>query len=35
TVEAPPPGIVSGLIPITLAGLPVTAYPQYRRGDRQ
>lgn len=27
-------GIVLGLIPITLAGLFVTAYLQYRRGDR-
>ncbi|THU42681.1 hypothetical protein C4D60_Mb00t17650 [Musa balbisiana] len=26
-------GIVLGLIPITLAGLFVTAYLQYRRGD--
>nr|YP_009059756.1 cytochrome b6/f complex subunit V [Amentotaxus formosana]YP_009159017.1 cytochrome b6/f complex subunit V [Amentotaxus argotaenia]YP_009233168.1 cytochrome b6/f complex subunit V [Torreya fargesii]YP_009673513.1 cytochrome b6/f complex subunit V [Torreya parvifolia]YP_009922023.1 cytochrome b6/f complex subunit V [Torreya jiulongshanensis]YP_010138410.1 cytochrome b6/f complex subunit V [Torreya fargesii var. yunnanensis]YP_010138492.1 cytochrome b6/f complex subunit V [Torreya jackii]YP_ len=27
-------GIVLGLIPITLAGLSVTAYLQYRRGDQ-
>nr|YP_010458515.1 cytochrome b6/f complex subunit V [Catha edulis]ANG08352.1 cytochrome b6/f complex subunit V [Catha edulis]UUA69991.1 cytochrome b6/f complex subunit V [Catha edulis] len=27
-------GIVLGLIPITLAGLVVTAYLQYRRGDQ-
>ncbi len=27
-------GIVLGLIPITLAGLFVTAYLQYRRGDQ-
>nr|YP_010932515.1 subunit V of cytochrome b6/f complex [Klebsormidium crenulatum]YP_010932842.1 subunit V of cytochrome b6/f complex [Klebsormidium mucosum]WKT06443.1 subunit V of cytochrome b6/f complex [Klebsormidium crenulatum]WKT07196.1 subunit V of cytochrome b6/f complex [Klebsormidium mucosum] len=27
-------GIVLGLIPITLAGLFMTAYLQYRRGDR-
>nr|YP_010991277.1 cytochrome b6/f complex subunit V [Psittacanthus schiedeanus]WOX61550.1 cytochrome b6/f complex subunit V [Psittacanthus schiedeanus] len=27
-------GIVLGLIPITLAGLCITAYLQYRRGDR-
>nr|YP_008965217.1 cytochrome b6/f complex subunit V [Calocedrus formosana]YP_009026537.1 cytochrome b6/f complex subunit V [Juniperus bermudiana]YP_009026619.1 cytochrome b6/f complex subunit V [Juniperus monosperma]YP_009026701.1 cytochrome b6/f complex subunit V [Juniperus scopulorum]YP_009026783.1 cytochrome b6/f complex subunit V [Juniperus virginiana]YP_009117356.1 cytochrome b6/f complex subunit V [Callitropsis nootkatensis]YP_009117438.1 cytochrome b6/f complex subunit V [Cupressus sempervirens]YP_0 len=27
-------GIVLGLIPITLAGLFVTAYLQYRRGDK-
>jgi len=27
-------GIVLGLIPVTLAGLFVTAYLQYRRGDR-
>nr|YP_009994305.1 cytochrome b6/f complex subunit V [Cuscuta nitida]QNP08463.1 cytochrome b6/f complex subunit V [Cuscuta nitida] len=27
-------GIILGLIPITLAGLFVTAYLQYRRGDR-
>nr|YP_009421264.1 cytochrome b6/f complex subunit V [Lepisorus clathratus]YP_009425215.1 cytochrome b6/f complex subunit V [Asplenium pekinense]YP_009549639.1 cytochrome b6/f complex subunit V [Goniophlebium niponicum]YP_009691119.1 cytochrome b6/f complex subunit V [Tectaria panamensis]YP_009709507.1 cytochrome b6/f subunit V [Asplenium nidus]YP_010028616.1 cytochrome b6/f subunit G [Lemmaphyllum intermedium]YP_010117440.1 cytochrome b6/f complex subunit V [Neolepisorus fortunei]YP_010702090.1 cytochrome len=33
-VEASLSGIVSGLIPITLAGLFVTAYPQYRRGDQ-
>ncbi|KAK7234945.1 hypothetical protein RIF29_46543 [Crotalaria pallida] len=28
-------GIVLGLIPITLAGLFVTAYLQYRRGDQK
>nr|QKV47192.1 cytochrome b6/f subunit G [Lepisorus hederaceus] len=33
-VEASLSGIVSGLIPITLAGLSVTAYLQYRRGDQ-
>ena len=27
-------GIVLGMIPITLAGLFVTAYLQYRRGDQ-
>jgi cytochrome b6-f complex subunit 5 len=27
-------GIVLGMIPITLAGLLVTAYLQYRRGDQ-
>ena len=27
-------GIVLGLIPITLAGLFVTSYLQYRRGDQ-
>ncbi|KAG4176056.1 hypothetical protein ERO13_A11G221002v2 [Gossypium hirsutum] len=27
-------GIVLGLIPITLAGLFVTVYLQYRRGDQ-
>nr|YP_001876595.1 cytochrome b6/f complex subunit V [Welwitschia mirabilis]B2Y1X8.1 RecName: Full=Cytochrome b6-f complex subunit 5; AltName: Full=Cytochrome b6-f complex subunit PetG; AltName: Full=Cytochrome b6-f complex subunit V [Welwitschia mirabilis]ABY26808.1 cytochrome b6/f complex subunit V [Welwitschia mirabilis]AMA21067.1 cytochrome b6/f complex subunit V [Welwitschia mirabilis]BAH11210.1 cytochrome b6/f complex subunit V [Welwitschia mirabilis] len=27
-------GIVLGLIPITLVGLFVTAYLQYRRGDQ-
>nr|YP_008994587.1 cytochrome b6/f complex subunit V [Pelargonium alternans]YP_009298817.1 cytochrome b6/f complex subunit V [Pelargonium cucullatum]YP_009298914.1 cytochrome b6/f complex subunit V [Pelargonium citronellum]YP_009299226.1 cytochrome b6/f complex subunit V [Pelargonium echinatum]YP_009299420.1 cytochrome b6/f complex subunit V [Pelargonium fulgidum]YP_009299517.1 cytochrome b6/f complex subunit V [Pelargonium incrassatum]YP_009299713.1 cytochrome b6/f complex subunit V [Pelargonium nanum]YP_0 len=27
-------GIVLGLIPITLTGLFVTAYLQYKRGDR-
>ena len=27
-------GIVLGLVPVTLAGLFVTAYLQYRRGDR-
>jgi cytochrome b6-f complex subunit 5 len=26
-------GIVLGLVPITIAGLLVTAYLQYRRGD--
>nr|WGT92561.1 PetG [Lobomonas monstruosa] len=26
-------GIVLGLIPVTIAGLFVTAYLQYRRGD--
>nr|QXU76272.1 cytochrome b6/f complex subunit V [Dicranopteris pedata] len=33
-VESLLSGIVLGLIPITLAGLFVTAYPQYRRGDQ-
>nr|AKI29324.1 cytochrome b6/f complex subunit V [Selaginella uncinata]QQP00236.1 cytochrome b6/f complex subunit V [Selaginella nipponica] len=33
-VEALLSGIVLGLIPITLAGLFVTAYLQYRRGER-
>nr|YP_009426792.1 cytochrome b6/f complex subunit V [Homalosorus pycnocarpos]YP_010027117.1 PetG [Acrostichum speciosum]ASU95508.1 cytochrome b6/f complex subunit V [Homalosorus pycnocarpos]QOS04088.1 PetG [Acrostichum speciosum] len=33
-VEASLSGIVSGPIPITLAGLFVTAYLQYRRGDQ-
>jgi cytochrome b6-f complex subunit 5 len=27
-------GIVLGLVPVTLTGLFVTAYLQYRRGDR-
>lgn len=27
-------GIVLGLVPVTLAGLFVTAYLQYRRGDQ-
>lgn len=27
-------GIVLGLVPITLTGLFVTAYLQYRRGDQ-
>nr|YP_010760156.1 cytochrome b6/f complex subunit V [Cuscuta vandevenderi]WEY30104.1 cytochrome b6/f complex subunit V [Cuscuta vandevenderi] len=27
-------GIILGIIPITLIGLFVTAYLQYRRGDR-
>ena len=27
-------GIVLGLVPITIAGLFVTAYLQYKRGDR-
>jgi len=27
-------GIVLGLIPVTIAGLFVTAYLQYRRGDQ-
>ncbi|KAM1449430.1 hypothetical protein ACFXTO_008271 [Malus domestica] len=27
-------GIVLGLIPITLVGLFITAYLQYRRGDQ-
>jgi cytochrome b6-f complex subunit 5 len=27
-------GIVLGMIPITLAGLFMTAYLQYRRGDQ-
>nr|QYB22424.1 cytochrome b6/f complex subunit V [Saxegothaea conspicua]BBF91274.1 cytochrome b6/f complex subunit V [Saxegothaea conspicua] len=33
-VEALLSGIVLGLIPITLAGLFVTAFLQYRRGDQ-
>jgi cytochrome b6-f complex subunit 5 len=33
-VEALLSGIVLGLVPITIAGLFVTAYLQYRRGDR-
>ncbi|BDD77280.1 cytochrome b6/f complex subunit V (chloroplast) [Marchantia polymorpha subsp. ruderalis] len=33
-VEALLSGIVLGLIPITLLGLFVTAYLQYRRGDQ-
>jgi cytochrome b6-f complex subunit 5 len=33
-VEALLYGILLGLIPITLAGLFVTAYLQYRRGDQ-
>nr|WIA67751.1 cytochrome b6/f complex subunit V [Apopellia endiviifolia]WKW94960.1 cytochrome b6/f complex subunit V [Apopellia endiviifolia] len=33
-VEALLSGIVLGLIPITLVGLFVTAYSQYRRGDQ-
>ncbi|KAH9530607.1 hypothetical protein CY35_20G012100 [Sphagnum magellanicum] len=33
-VEALLSGIVLGLIPITLAGLFVTAYLQCRRGDQ-
>jgi cytochrome b6-f complex subunit 5 len=33
-VEALLSGIVPGLIPITLVGLFVTAYLQYRRGDQ-
>nr|YP_009584187.1 cytochrome b6/f complex subunit V [Selaginella uncinata]YP_009589531.1 cytochrome b6/f complex subunit V [Selaginella hainanensis]QBL07886.1 cytochrome b6/f complex subunit V [Selaginella uncinata]QBL76112.1 cytochrome b6/f complex subunit V [Selaginella hainanensis] len=33
-VEAPLPGTVSGLIPITSAGPSVTAYLQHRRGER-
>nr|YP_010466143.1 cytochrome b6/f complex subunit 5 [Haplopteris ensiformis]UQV94592.1 cytochrome b6/f complex subunit 5 [Haplopteris ensiformis] len=33
-VEALLSGIASGSIPITLAGLFVTAYLQYRRGDQ-
>ncbi len=33
-VEALLSGIVLGLIPITLIGLFVTAYLQYRRGDQ-
>nr|YP_009668246.1 cytochrome b6/f complex subunit V [Bazzania praerupta]QCW59021.1 cytochrome b6/f complex subunit V [Bazzania praerupta] len=33
-VEASLSGIVLGLIPITLIGLFVTAYLQYRRGDQ-
>lgn len=27
-------GIVLGLVPVTIAGLFVTAYLQYRRGDQ-
>jgi cytochrome b6-f complex subunit 5 len=27
-------GIVLGLVPVTMTGLFVTAYLQYRRGDR-
>nr|YP_009994498.1 cytochrome b6/f complex subunit V [Cuscuta pedicellata]QNP08654.1 cytochrome b6/f complex subunit V [Cuscuta pedicellata] len=27
-------GIILGIIPITLAGLLLTAYLQYRRGDQ-
>jgi cytochrome b6-f complex subunit 5 len=27
-------GIVLGLVPVTMAGLFVTAYLQYRRGDQ-
>lgn len=27
-------GIVLGLVPVTITGLFVTAYLQYRRGDR-
>lgn len=27
-------GIVLGMIPVTMAGLFVTAYLQYRRGDQ-
>nr|YP_010621285.1 cytochrome b6/f subunit G [Cuscuta europaea]WBF90830.1 cytochrome b6/f subunit G [Cuscuta europaea] len=27
-------GILLGIIPITLAGLLITAYLQYRRGDK-
>nr|NP_038427.1 cytochrome b6/f complex subunit V [Mesostigma viride]Q9MUN3.1 RecName: Full=Cytochrome b6-f complex subunit 5; AltName: Full=Cytochrome b6-f complex subunit PetG; AltName: Full=Cytochrome b6-f complex subunit V [Mesostigma viride]AAF43867.1 subunit V of cytochrome b6/f complex [Mesostigma viride]WKT08292.1 subunit V of cytochrome b6/f complex [Mesostigma viride]WKT08398.1 subunit V of cytochrome b6/f complex [Mesostigma viride] len=33
-VESLLSGIVLGMIPITLAGLFVTAYLQYRRGDQ-
>ena len=33
-VEALLSGIVLGLIPTTSAGLSVTAYLQYRRGDQ-
>nr|YP_009659432.1 cytochrome b6/f complex subunit V [Riccia fluitans]QCR64643.1 cytochrome b6/f complex subunit V [Riccia fluitans]QYB18458.1 cytochrome b6/f complex subunit V [Riccia fluitans]WKW95047.1 cytochrome b6/f complex subunit V [Riccia fluitans] len=33
-VESLLSGIVLGLIPITLLGLFVTAYLQYRRGDQ-
>nr|YP_009549031.1 cytochrome b6/f complex subunit V [Calciphilopteris ludens]AYW16006.1 cytochrome b6/f complex subunit V [Calciphilopteris ludens] len=33
-VEASLSGIVLGSIPITLAGLFVTAYLQHRRGDQ-
>ena len=32
-VEALLSGIVLGLVPVTIAGLFVTAYLQYRRGD--
>nr|YP_009589841.1 cytochrome b6/f complex subunit V [Selaginella tamariscina]QBL76424.1 cytochrome b6/f complex subunit V [Selaginella tamariscina]QGU93320.1 cytochrome b6/f complex subunit V [Selaginella stauntoniana] len=33
-VEASLSGTVSGPIPITLAGLPITAYSQHRRGEQ-
>ncbi|KAL4191213.1 hypothetical protein AMTRI_Chr07g28670 [Amborella trichopoda] len=33
-IEVFPFGIVFGLIPITLTGLFVTPYLQYRRGDQ-
>jgi cytochrome b6-f complex subunit 5 len=33
-IETLPFGIVLGLIPVTLSGLFVTAYLQYRRGDQ-
>nr|AID67837.1 subunit V of cytochrome b6/f complex [prasinophyte sp. MBIC10622] len=33
-VEALLSGIVLGLIPVTLTGLFITAYLQYRRGDQ-
>jgi cytochrome b6-f complex subunit 5 len=32
-VESLLSGIVLGLVPVTIAGLLVTAYLQYRRGD--
>nr|YP_009673677.1 cytochrome b6/f complex subunit V [Cuscuta carnosa]QDF46393.1 cytochrome b6/f complex subunit V [Cuscuta carnosa] len=33
-IETFPLGILLGIIPITLIGLFVTAYLQYRRGDK-
>ena len=33
-VEALSSGIVLGLVPVTITGLFVTAYLQYRRGDQ-
>jgi len=33
-VEALLSGIVLGLVPVTITGLFVTAYLQYRRGDQ-